>query len=659
VKRPKRAIRYFSQALVHDPAFVRSLQQRCALYYDLRQWDKMTPDCESLRKIDPKDVTVVHYIAVFHFRHQDYAAALADIEVMRAIEPAYPFIHSIRAMIFARQGDTEKALEEYREYKRLNRETEHSPAKRNRNRDMEAEELITWSDIVLLDNPNEAASYLARAKAEYDIGRFDEAVVDAAKAQDLRADLPGSYALLAAVCAMRGDLSEALSELDRGVRASPGDLQLQAMRAKVRRALGDVEQAKTEMESVVRLDPRCAAAYVEWGDDLARQNQFDDALHIYDRVLELAPFCPEAVLGRARVYANREDWDKAVPEFQKFAALRPDDAQVHYFLALVCDCRRDGAGTLNELNQVLEIDPEHVEALFWRARLLLKGENRLESALVDACEYVRLKPHDHRGFLLRGTIFTFLGKWEEGFADLDESIKLNSQDGEYYFFRAYVKCRYAEWLAKSRKTHRAEPSDGQGAKSAESNVQESPAFDHSIAKNIGNAHQTENPPSASNVSDVNTSPPVTTYGWLKNTLADPAKSMLDERYSDKELPKSTLEEALADLNQAIKLEPDNAKYHQTRAEVCAELADDDAALVSWDALVRLDPKNVDALIDRGLARTRKKQFDEALADFAKVLELDPKNQTVYYYRANVYRQKGDSEKADAELAKARELLDKR
>jgi tetratricopeptide (TPR) repeat protein len=108
--------------------------------------------------------------------------------------------------------------------------------------------------------------------------------------------------------------------------------------------------------------------------------------------------------------------------------------------------------------------------------------------------------------------------------------------------------------------------------------------------------------------------------------------------------------ALADFNQALRLDPDSAPAHDGRGR--ADWFQPDRAIIDFDAAIRLDPDFAHAYADRGAAYRLKRDPDRAIADLDRAIQLDPKNAKAYATRALAYRDKGDLDRAIADFSTA-------
>ncbi|MFC0083303.1 aspartyl protease family protein [Dyella flava] len=85
--------------------------------------------------------------------------------------------------------------------------------------------------------------------------------------------------------------------------------------------------------------------------------------------------------------------------------------------------------------------------------------------------------------------------------------------------------------------------------------------------------------------------------------------------------------AVADLNEAIRMAPDQAAYYLARARALGADKQPDAALTDLDKSLSLDPKNVDALLLRAELRLWHKDRTGAAADVTVAVALAPAGST--------------------------------
>jgi tetratricopeptide (TPR) repeat protein len=96
-----------------------------------------------------------------------------------------------------------------------------------------------------------------------------------------------------------------------------------------------------------------------------------------------------------------------------------------------------------------------------------------------------------------------------------------------------------------------------------------------------------------------------------------------------------------------------ARY--SRASLHLERGTLDEALAELGEVLRLDPGHVGALVDRGNLLHRLGKLDEALADLGAATEADPGQPTAWYNKGNIHSDRGEWDLAVAAYTKALEI----
>jgi len=116
--------------------------------------------------------------------------------------------------------------------------------------------------------------------------------------------------------------------------------------------------------------------------------------------------------------------------------------------------------------------------------------------------------------------------------------------------------------------------------------------------------------------------------------------------------KGDLDRALADYDEAIRLDPGLANAYNNRGAALGAKGEFDAAMRSFDTAIRLDPGLSRAYVNRGLARQARGDLDGALADFDQASAKDPSDARIFLNRARLWQQKGNPGKALDDLSQA-------
>lgn len=84
-----------------------------------------------------------------------------------------------------------------------------------------------------------------------------------------------------------------------------------------------------------------------------------------------------------------------------------------------------------------------------------------------------------------------------------------------------------------------------------------------------------------------------------------------------------LDQAIADLDHAVTLEPENPAGYLYRANTRNSRREFDSAVADYTQAIALDPKFAKAFHNRAVAYRHKKEYGKAIADLTQAIDLDP------------------------------------
>jgi serine/threonine protein kinase len=141
---------------------------------------------------------------------------------------------------------------------------------------------------------------------------------------------------------------------------------------------------------------------------------------------------------------------------------------------------------------------------------------------------------------------------------------------------------------------------------------------------------------------------------LQGQITDQSALAFFERGLAKE-KKGDLDGAMADYNQAIKLNPKYALAYNDRGETELTEGDLDRAMADFNQAIMVDPKLAYPYNYRGSVKVRKGDLDGAIADFTQAILLKPQYGLAYKNRGRAKRKKADFDGAIYDLNRAIEL----
>jgi tetratricopeptide (TPR) repeat protein len=128
-------------------------------------------------------------------------------------------------------------------------------------------------------------------------------------------------------------------------------------------------------------------------------------------------------------------------------------------------------------------------------------------------------------------------------------------------------------------------------------------------------------------------------------------------------------EAIADYNKSIQLNPDDADAYRNRGNVHFHLATSESingnlkkaqglyegAIENWTQAIKLAPEYADIYSNRGHTKAILGDYEGAIIDFDKAIQINPESAETYHQRGQAKEALGQKEAAKADFQKAKEL----
>ncbi len=119
------------------------------------------------------------------------------------------------------------------------------------------------------------------------------------------------------------------------------------------------------------------------------------------------------------------------------------------------------------------------------------------------------------------------------------------------------------------------------------------------------------------------------------------------------------EAAVFELNQVIKLAPNNATAFTLRGVAYTNMGNPKQALEDFTKAIQLAPKSAAAYGYRGIVRRQLQDLPGALADVNEAIKLEGKNPGLYSFRGALHSDSGDRAKAISDFQQAAKLFSER
>ena len=121
-----------------------------------------------------------------------------------------------------------------------------------------------------------------------------------------------------------------------------------------------------------------------------------------------------------------------------------------------------------------------------------------------------------------------------------------------------------------------------------------------------------------------------------------------------ECKKGNINNSIIYLNEAIEIEPNDARFYISRGCFKGTESHEDA-IEDYTKAIEIEPNNVFAYRLRGDSKRKLGDYQGAINDYSKAIEINPKKPCLYDFRAESKQKLGDNESADEDKKKAAKL----
>ena len=432
--------------------------------------------------------------------------------------------------------------------------------------------------------------YLESGKRFMDKQKFREAAIQFSNALQVDKNFADGHYQLAQAYAAMGAFGSAYAELMRTVELQPDNLQAQMDLGNILVIAGRAEDAKAKADLVLNKQPQNANAYVLLSKVYSVEGNLPKAIAQVETALKLAPDKADAWLEAGRLKALQSDLPGSEAAFKKAVELDGHSAGSSSMLALFYQQLQRYPEAEQELRLSIAKNPKNVNLRLALARLMILQTKPAEAEKVLTETKAALSDNPD-GYRVLADYYVGTGQMAKAMTEVESLYREHKSD-------VRVKLNYVELLMRQRRIDEAQKVLQEVVKADRGNTQ-AQVF----------------------------------LAQIKFVQGHPS-------------------EAAADLDVALKNDPQNAWAHFIRGVIAQQSNDMAKAQLEWGEALRLRPTLVEA--EESLAAVAIRQNDvERLAGLADdILRLQPDSATGYILRSIVSLNRRDLVHAEADLNRA-------
>lgn len=205
--------------------------------------------------------------------------------------------------------------------------------------------------------------------------------------------------------------------LDRGVDLNPQSFRLRAARALHLLSGKEVKKADPDIQHILSVRPQFAEGYMLQASVLVRARRPQEALDLYDKALALNYAGPDIYLERAYAFAGLERFDEAISALDRAIYLEPENDKGYAFRGAIYFSQGSRALAFRD----------------WSLALKYNSAQYAQKLVEFYTTAIASEPRDAELYYRRSEALVALGKFEEAFQNIQESLaRNNAQAGAYY-----------------------------------------------------------------------------------------------------------------------------------------------------------------------------------------------------------------------------------
>ena len=283
---------------------------------------------------------------------------------------------------------------------------------------------ITDADLQALhkQEPATAADLVTRGNNYLNANHLDDAIADFTKALATEPKNAVALADRALAYFYKKDVTAALKDLAAAESIDPSNAVLLRGQALIAAQKGDTATAIEDYSKSLEKEPGNGFALFHRSLLYLSNEQYDLAIKDVNEILTRDPNNLGALVQRADIYIAQNDYDAAKRDLSAAQSIHPDDAAVLESEARLAAIKDDASGELAAYSRIIELGKDKAKALAKRADAYQKL-NRYVEALSDSDAAIKLGDRDTDLHLTRANIFIKQGKREAVAAEADAMIR--------------------------------------------------------------------------------------------------------------------------------------------------------------------------------------------------------------------------------------------
>jgi len=201
------------------------------------------------------------------------------------------------------------------------------------------------------------------------------------------------------------------------------------------------EEAISNYNRALDFDPTVTWTYILRGNAYRWLGEYQKAIKDFDHALELNPKNAWAYAERAVAYLERAEYERALEDCNRALELDPKDGWVYICRSMVYRDLGDYQRAIEDCNRALELDPKQASRAYFQRGLNFMELKDYRRAIQDFDQGIEQDASYDRNYIGRARAHGKLKEYQQAIQDFDQVIKLSPRYARAYSQRAFLHLR--------------------------------------------------------------------------------------------------------------------------------------------------------------------------------------------------------------------------
>lgn len=424
------ALEHAGDALVKAPEYNPARKLKADIYSSLGRTKEAASEYEIMLKKDPDNRDVQLRLSTLYLGLKEYQKAQL---ILTEYIASYPGSH-LGFYYLGRVYLGLKELEPAEKYfqKAIELEPEFEPALGDLvdiyEKSDKLDELEKVYQRIIELNPEADRAFALLGRLYLRRGKKEEAIKLFTKVKKSYRGLEQIELTIGLIYFEQKEYELANDEFDAYLKNNPDNDQVQfykgaALEELERFDLAKLAFMKVRPDSGYFAEARMHAAYI-----LAQEKKLDEGVSLLKETVKEHKDDPDLYITLSAFLEENKQPENAVEVIKDALLLFPDNTRLYFRLGVIQDLRKDKAGSMASMRKVIELDPNHADALNYLAYTMAELGINLEEALVMAQKADNLNPDNGPITDTVGWVYYKLERYDEAWKFMEKAVELKTDD---------------------------------------------------------------------------------------------------------------------------------------------------------------------------------------------------------------------------------------